>query len=106
MALLGKDGIVETVSGADVDGAFAGEALPPPNRGIDVEWVEFDPATDPADSLGRQEGRAAAEKRVEHEIAAGGTIEYRIGDERDRLYGRMKGGEVSFFPRPSEIVQA
>jgi hypothetical protein len=80
MVSLVANEIVETVSPRGVDGAFAGEALPSPNRGIDIERIELDAAAEPADTLGRQQRRAAAEKGVEDEIAAGRTIEDRVGD--------------------------
>ena len=72
--------IVEAVSCGRVDGAVPGKMLPSANRGIDIKRIEFHPATDPADTLGSQQRRAAAEKGVEDEIAAGRTIEDCVGD--------------------------
>src|SRR5438105_7958119 len=106
MVYLVANEIVETVSPRGVDGAFAGEALPSPNRGIDIERIELDAAADPADTLGRQQRRATAEKRVEDKLAAGRTIENRIGDQRDRFYRGMKRGKVPLFALSPEIVQA
>src|SRR5882762_10266460 len=98
--------IVEAVSGRGVDCTTAREMLPAADRGIDIEWVELHPTANAADALGRQQRRAAAEKRVEHEIPAGRAVEDRVGDQRDRLYGRMERGEVSFLSCSPEIVQA
>ena len=80
--------------------------LPPADCRIDIERIELDAAADPADTFGRQQRRAAAEKRVEDKVAAGRTIENRIGDQRDRFYRGMKRGKVPLFALSPEIVQA
>jgi hypothetical protein len=54
MASLVINNIVEAGSRRGVDGVFASEALPSPNRSIDVKGVELDTAANPPDALGRQ----------------------------------------------------
>ena len=98
IAPLVENEIVEAVSCGGVDGAVPGEMLPTANRGIDIKRIEFHSATDAADALGCQQRRAAAEKGVEDEIAAGRTIEDRIGDQRDRLYGRVQAARFPSSP--------
>src|SRR6266852_5782473 len=79
MAPLVLNEIVEAVPCGGVDRALPGEMLPPADCGIDIKRIEFHRATDPADALGSQQRRAAAEKGVEDEIAAGRAIEDRVG---------------------------
>ena len=101
-----KNEIVEAVARVGVDGAAAGELLPTPDRRIDVKRIELHRATTPTDAIGSNQRRAAAKERVEDKIAAGRAIEDRIGDQGDRLYRRMQGGEVSLLPSASEVIEA
>src|SRR3984893_3320909 len=66
----------------------------------------FDAAADAAHALGRQQCRAAAEKGIEDEVATGRTIEDRIGNQRDRLYGRVPGRKILFLSLSPEMVRA
>jgi hypothetical protein len=47
-----------------MDCCFAGEALPAPNRDIDVFWIELDQARSPPGLLRRNPGGARAAKQV------------------------------------------
>src|ERR1700730_17960840 len=96
--------VVETFPGSGVDGAFAGEMLPAADRRIDIKRVELDAVTEAADALGSDQGAAAAEERVEHDIAAGGAIEDSVSDQTDRLHRRVQGGEIALLPDPPEIA--
>src|SRR5438874_632909 len=106
MAVLTLSTIIEADSGDGVDGAVSGEALPAADRGVDIQRIELHAAADPADALGGQQRRAAAEEGIEHEIAARRAIEEGVGNQRDRFHGRVQGGEVPFFPPAPEIIEA
>src|SRR5947208_15308888 len=106
MAVLTLSTIIEADSGDGVDGAVSGEALPAADRGVDIQRIEVPAATDPAEALSSQQCRTAAEKGIEDKIAARRTIEDRIRDQRDRFYGRVKGGEASLFALSPEVVEA
>src|SRR5580700_6791233 len=85
-------------------GARAGQGLPTADRGVDIGGVQFEPATDPTGSLSGNEGGAAAEEGIEHDLAAPGTVAQCVGDERDRFDGRMQGEQVSFGAGPAERI--
>src|SRR5712675_2561189 len=106
MAVLTLSTIIEAGSGGGVDGAVSGEALPAADRGIDIQRIELHAAADPADALGGQQRRAAAEEGIEHEIAARRAIEDGVRDQRDRFHGRVQGSEVPFLSSSPEIVEA
>src|SRR4051812_45142349 len=106
MGALFASEIVEMGPCDGVDGAVSGEALPSADRGIDIERIELDPATGPADAFGGQQRRAAAHKGVEDEVAARRAIEDRVRDQGDRFHRRVKGGKVPFLAFPSELVGA
>ncbi len=62
-----------------------------PHDHIAIAWIELDRVTPPADLLGGNERGAAAGEDNEHDAAALGSIENRIGDECDRLDRRVQG---------------
>jgi len=76
-------------------GLVAGQDLPAANGGIDIAWIELQRAAAPAGALGRDHRRAAAEKGVEHDLAARRAVEDRIGDHRHRLDRRVQGQEIA-----------
>src|SRR5215470_2611855 len=85
-------------------GIVAGQRLPAADGRIDIGGVEFDTAAAPAGALGRDQRRAAAEKGVEHNLAAGRAVEDRIGDHRHRLDGRMQRQEITLLAAAGERV--
>src|SRR5215472_864094 len=76
-------------------GAAAGQHLPPPDRRVEIGGVELDTAAAPAGALGRDYRRAAAEKGVEDDLAAGRAVEDCIGDHRHRLDGRVPRQKIA-----------
>jgi hypothetical protein len=72
-------------------GAAASQRLPAADRRVDVGGVEIDTATAPAGAFGRDHRRAAAEKGVEDNLAAGRLSSQ---EAKDRL-GEIV--EVFFF---------
>ena len=69
-------------------------SLPPLDRDIDVLRVELDSIADPADTFSREQRAAGPKEAVEHDVAAGRTIQDRVGDKRNRLYRRVQSQEV------------
>src|SRR5688572_10708498 len=74
----------------------AGQLLPAADNRIDIAGIELDPETTPPRPFGGYQGCAAAEKAVEHDIAASGAVEDRIGDQRHRLHRRVQRQQVAF----------
>ena len=60
--------------------AAAGQRLPAADNRIDIGGIELDAVAAPAGALGRNHRRAAAEKAIEHDVAAGRAVEDRTGD--------------------------
>src|ERR1700677_1532555 len=85
-----------------MDRALAGHALPAADRDVDIKRVDLDAATDAAGALRRHQGRPAAQKRIEHDVAADRVIEKRVGDQPDRLNGRMELVEAPLLARLGE----
>ena len=72
-----------------MDGVATGNGLPAPNRDIDITRIDFQSTRVPSDAFGCQQGSARAAEGVEHDATALGAILDGIGDEADRLDGRM-----------------
>src|SRR5262249_45129895 len=85
-------------------GTAAGQRLPAVDGRIDITRIELEPAAAPAGALGRDHRRAAAEKGVEHNLAAGRAVEDRVGDHRHRLDGRMQRQEIALLAASGERV--
>src|ERR1700722_17262662 len=85
-----------------MDRAVAGQALPTADGDVDIKRVDLDAAADAAGALRRHQGRPAAQKRIEHNVAAPRAIEKRIRDEPDRLNGRMQLVEAPLLARLRE----
>src|SRR5205814_1707518 len=75
--------------------AAAGECLPAADDRVDIAGIELKSVAAPAGALGGDHRRAAAEKSVEHDVAAGRAVEDRIGDHSHRLHGRMECQQVA-----------
>src|SRR5580704_6045128 len=96
--------LLEQPTAPGMTGALAGQGLPTADRGVDIGGIQFKPATDPAGARRGDQGRAAAEKGVEHDLAAAGTVPHRIGHQRDRFDRRMQCEKVAFGPGAAERV--
>src|SRR5204862_6312782 len=57
--------------------------------------VELHPIAAPTGAFSGNHRGAAAEKAVEHDVAALGAVEDRIGDHRHRLHRRMQCQEIA-----------
>ena len=55
--------------------AVAGQLLPATDSGIDIGRVELRSKAAPTGALGGDRRRAATQKSVEHDVAAGGAVE-------------------------------
>src|SRR5438094_382534 len=98
--------VIEPLAACGVNGMSACEALPSPDREIDIDRVELDTAAAPADPLGRNQRGAAAKKRVQHKRASGRAIEQRIGDESNGLWCWMSGQQVTLLASAPEMAGA
>jgi hypothetical protein len=97
---------VEQFAANRVSGASAGKGLPTADDGVDISWVEFQPVAAPSGAFRRNQGRPAAEKSVEDEVAPRRAIHDGVGHECDRLDGRVQGQEVAFLTRFAEGSRA
>jgi hypothetical protein len=65
--------------------AAAGQRLPAADDRIDISRVEFQPVAPPAGALGGDQGGSAAQKGVEHDVAAGRAVEVLLRRNRRPL---------------------
>jgi hypothetical protein len=63
---------------------------PTANGDVDIEWVKFDNAREPAGAFGCQDRCAAATKRIEDEPVPAAAVTNQIRDQSNRFDGRMK----------------
>src|SRR5215471_3107124 len=86
--------------------AAASQFLPAAHDRIDIERIELQPVAAPAGALSGDHRRAAAEKGVEHDVGTRRTVEYRIGDQRYRLHGRMQRREIALRAASAKGIAA
>src|SRR5205085_1129984 len=96
--------VVEAAAGIGMPGGVAGQLLPATDNRIDIARIELRPVAAPAGALGRDHRRAAAEETVEHDVAAGGAVEDRVGHQAHRLHGRVQRQQVSLLGLARERV--
>src|SRR5690348_1195197 len=82
----------------------AGQRLPALDRRIDIAAVELHRATAPAGALSGDQRRPAAEKGVEHDVAAGRAVKDCVGNHRDRLHRRMQRQQITLLAAAGEGV--
>src|SRR5438270_209425 len=87
-------------------GLLAGQGLPAANGGIDIAWIELERATAPARALGGDHRGTAAEKGVEHDVAAGRAVEDRIADQCHWLHRRVQCQEITLRAAAGEGIGA
>ena len=75
----------------EVDRLESGVIGKAPDRDVDITWVDLETARDSAGTLSGEERCAAAHERIEHDAVPPRAVENRVGDEGDRLDGRMHG---------------
>src|SRR5271155_6217466 len=85
-------------------GTPAGQRLPAADNRVDVGRIELQPVAAPAGALGGDHGGAAAEKGVEHNVAAGRAVEDRVRDHCHRGGGRMQRQQIAFLAAPGEGI--
>src|SRR5271155_2949611 len=83
---------------------IAGEHLPAPHGGIDIERIKLEPVALAADALRRDHRGAAAQKAIEYERTARGAVHHRVGHQRHRLHRRMEREQVALLAAPAEGV--
>lgn len=86
--------------------AVTRERLPAPYDYVPVNRIDFDPIAPPAGALAGDHRRAAAEERIEHDVAARGAVHDRVGDHRDRLDGWVHGKQVALFAAAGKRIRA
>src|SRR5438309_6262556 len=84
--------------------AAAGQCLPAADDRVDIAGIELKSVAAPAGALGGDHRRAAAEKAIEHDVAAGRAVEDRIGDHRHRFYCRMQRRQIALLAAAGEGV--
>src|SRR3954465_5685832 len=84
--------------------AAAGECLPAADDRVDIAGMELKSVAAPAGALGGDHRRAAAEKAIEHDVAAGRAVEDRIGDHRHRFYWWSKRRQIALLAAAGEGV--
>src|SRR6267378_8563804 len=77
--------------------ATAAQFLPAADDRVGINGVELHTVAAPAGAFGGDQRRAAAEKGVEHDVAAGRAVEDRVSDHRHRLDGRMQRQQIAFL---------
>src|SRR5215472_9681115 len=76
-------------------GTAAGQRLPAANGRVDIAHIKLQPVAAPTGALGGDQRRATAEKGVEYDVAAGRTIEDRVGNHCHRFDGRVQLQEIA-----------
>src|SRR5205814_10471712 len=84
--------------------AAAGECLPAADDRVDIAGIELKSVAAPAGALGGDHRRAAAEKAIEHDVAAGRAVEDRVGDHRHRFHRRMQRRQITLLAAAGEGV--
>jgi molybdate transport system substrate-binding protein len=96
--------VVEAATAGDMASAPADQRLPAADDRIDIGRVELQSVAAPASALGGHHSRTAAEKGIEHDLAADRPVEDRVGDHSHRLHGRMQRRQISLLAAAGEGV--
>src|SRR6266853_5128767 len=94
--------VVETLAGGGMDGLFARESLPTTDGGVEIERIDLNAVALAAHALGRNQGRAAAQKGIENDVPACGAVQDRIRDQSYGLHRRVEREQIAFFGCPAE----
>lgn len=84
--------------------SVAGVCLPTANDRVDVKRVNFEAIAAPPSTLRSHHRGPAAEEVVEHDVTAGGTVKYGVGDHRDRFHGGMQSQQIALLARAGKRV--
>src|SRR6266478_9826225 len=84
--------------------ASAAQFLPAADDRVGINGVELHTVAAPAGAFGGDQRRAAAEKGVEHDVAASRAVEDRVADHRHRLDGRMQRKQIAFLAAAREGI--
>ena len=82
--------------------AVASECLPAPDYAVYVERIEFQSERTPPGAFCSNQGAAAPQKAVEHNVAACGGIHDRVGDHGNRFDGGVRGEQIALIARARE----
>ncbi len=88
LSLASRRQLAEALAGFDQDSGIARRGLVATDDHVDIKRIEFDAAADSAGLLGRDEGRARAEERVDDNVAPVGEVQQRVLEHGGRLDGR------------------
>ena len=89
--ILGSVQIIESNAGYRVHGVTSRKRLPPPHDLVAVDRIEFDQARFSVRPFAGDEGGAASPEAVENKVATMRAVANGVGQERNRLDGRMHG---------------
>src|SRR5215469_6062016 len=96
--------VIKAAAARSMTDAAAGQPLPAADRRVDISGDEFYAVTAPAGAFGGDQSRAATEKIVEYNLAAGRAVEDRVGDHRHRLCGRGRMPDIAMLaPEPGGV---
>src|SRR5207302_11186309 len=96
--------LLEQPTAPGMTGSLAGQGLPTADRGVDIGGLQFEPATVPPGALGGDQGRAAAEKGIEHDLAAAGAVAQCIRHQGHGLHRRVQSKQIALAARPTERI--
>src|SRR4051794_33640367 len=85
-------------------GCVTGMALPATDNHVDVERVEFQAVAAPAGALGREEGGAAAQEGIQHNVAARGAIQNGVDHHGHWLHRGVEYREIPLLGAAPERV--
>src|SRR3546814_2750453 len=86
--------LVEGFAGFGMDRDTAGPCLPTPHCKIDIERIQLDQPGATTDLLGSDQGSPRAGEGIEHNVAALGGVEQRIGHQAHGLWRRDRKSKL------------
>src|SRR3546814_7740699 len=86
-----------------MDRDTAGPCLPTPHCKIDIERIQLDQPGATTDLLGSDQGSPRAGEGIEHNVAALGGVEQRIGHQAHGLWRRVLGQDIRSEEHTSEL---
>ena len=81
---------IEQLAADSVDGVVACMFLPTANCNIDIQRINLDSGTDPADTLCSKQSATRTQKTIENDFTTSGAIQQGIGDQSNWLNCRME----------------
>ena len=95
--LLSNSQIIEMFLCSGMNGAIPGEPLPPSDGDVNIERVNLHAIADAPYPFSRNQRASGAEETIENDVAACRAIEHCVGDQLDRVGGRMQCEQIAFI---------